>query len=238
MPVELGTFVLFEGGQVEVAEEAVDLLDALATWLPLLALASFGGAVWLATDRRRGAAQIGIAIAIAMAVTLVVARISRGEVLGGIDLERRRDAADEVWDVVVGSLVRQTVAVLLVGLLVAFVAWVVGPSRRATWLRTTTREQLRAVREGPLEGRTPTGLVAFVRPRRRALQGWTLALAFLVLWLVPEATPGIVVLVAAVVLVVVLAIELVGGGPGTRAPTGPRDDETAQPPGGGTGVRS
>ncbi|MDY7103579.1 MAG: hypothetical protein S0880_20555 [Actinomycetota bacterium] len=208
-PVELGTFVLFESGQVETLERSVDWLDRLATWLPLLAVGLAVGVVLVAIDRRRAVAQVGLAVAAAMALTLVIVRIARREALGQIVLERRRAAADEMWDAVIDGLRTQTVAVLLVGLILALGAWALGPSAWATNLRSALSGGISSAGEGRATGWLPEGVVAFAAAHRGLLQGGIAAAAFVLLIALPRLTPFIVVVVAILTALLVGAVAAV-----------------------------
>jgi hypothetical protein len=110
--------------------------------LPLLSLAAFGIAVWVSLWRRRTLLQIGVGAAITMALSLLVLRLARSQVLDQVANALYQAAAEAVWDIVLRGLVVQTVVVLLVGVIMAVVAFLAGPNPRAVAVRGSAQDFL------------------------------------------------------------------------------------------------
>jgi hypothetical protein len=72
--------------------------------LPPLALICLGGAVAVATDRRRALMFSATGVAVAAAVGLIAYLIGRSIVLGQFDDETQRDAVAAIWDAFLGDL--------------------------------------------------------------------------------------------------------------------------------------
>ena len=75
LPEDAGRIVILRADELDTAQNAFELLKTLAWVLPLLTLAAFGLAVWLAGDRRRAVRGIGITLAVVGLLGLVAAKL-------------------------------------------------------------------------------------------------------------------------------------------------------------------
>jgi hypothetical protein len=208
-----GEVVLLESDGLRGAQSAFALVERLRWLLPLVALTSFAGAVWLSRDRRQAVYRVGVAI---VALTLLFAaglRLTRQLAVGAIADEGAQEAALVVWRTFLDPLWAQTTVLGLLGALVALGAAVLGFS---AWARSSRRRALALAsrtRNAGAESHAPSSLVARLSPRKRAIQGWlvVLALGLLVLW--PQPTVGVLAFVAGALLLLVLAAELLAGSP-------------------------
>jgi hypothetical protein len=137
-----GKLVIYEGARLARMQQIVTILDRAGLLLPLLSLAAFGIAVWVSLWRRRTLLQIGVGAAITMALSLLVLRLARSQVLDQVANALYRAAAEAVWDIVLRGLVVQTVVVLLVGVIIAVGAFLAGPSPRAVAVRGAAQDFL------------------------------------------------------------------------------------------------
>jgi hypothetical protein len=124
--------VILRSDELDTAQDAFQLLKTLAWVLPLLTLAAFGLAVWLARDRRRAVRGIGIMVAVVGLVGLVAARLTQNYVVGSLVASRDdRVAANNAWNILT-ELMRGTFRLMIViGILFLIAAWLAGPGRRA-----------------------------------------------------------------------------------------------------------
>lgn len=133
---EIGEVVTVRRSQVAEVREGLNLLRRGSLVAAGLAIVLLVAAMALATDRRRMLARMGVGIAVTMLVTAIAVRFGRRIFLDHFEVTTRRDAVGSVWNRVFSTLADQTVALLLLGVLVAAGAWLVGPSSRATALRS------------------------------------------------------------------------------------------------------
>ncbi len=136
LPADAGRIEVLRSDELDTAQSAVHLLQVLAWLLPLLALAGFVLAVWLAGDRRRAVRRVGIA-AIAVGISgLLATRFAGSYVVDSLVAEtENRDAAANAWDIFTELLRSSFRGLAVVGVLVLVAAWLAGPGRRAVEAR-------------------------------------------------------------------------------------------------------
>jgi hypothetical protein len=130
------SFVILQSQQVAVAQQVLSLIDSLGLIVPLLALVFLFLAWLISLWRRRTVMWIGIGVAVAMVLSLILFALAQSVVLVNIVDPFIRLLAGEIWDVATRGLYIQTIIVLIVGLLFILGAWLAGPSRRAVGIRT------------------------------------------------------------------------------------------------------
>lgn len=204
LPAKSQQFVLFQSETLAQVQGLVDLLQTLAWVFPVLALACFAGAIGLSKRRRRTIERGAIGVAIAVAVELALLKTGRNLYLDAVTTKKSTPgAAAAVWDQLTSFLRTSGITVIVLALLIAFAAWVVGPSSAATSLRGWWHRALGRTGGSPDQDAGP--VETFVARSKPMLRGVGIAIAFIVLivWNNPTA---LTVLVIAVVLVVYLAI--------------------------------
>ena len=187
----------------------VDLLQTIAWVLPFVALACFAGAIALSGNRRRTVQRGAIGVAFAVAVQIVLLKAGRNLYLDAVTTKKSTPgAAGSVWDQLTSFLRTAGFAVIAVALVIAFVAWVVGPSSSATSLRGWWDRTLGT--SSASDAGAPGPVASFVARSKPLLRGLGAAIAFVVLiaWNHPTALTVLGVGVLFVVYLVVL--ELLG----------------------------
>jgi hypothetical protein len=136
IPADAGQIVILRSDELDTAQNVFQLLKTLAWVLPLLTLAAFGLAVWLARDRRRAVRGIGWVVVVVGLVGLAAARLTRNYVLNSL-VERRDDraAAGDAWNILTELMRGSFRLMIVVGLLFLLAAWLAGPGRRALTVR-------------------------------------------------------------------------------------------------------
>ena len=131
IPPDAGQIVVLRAEELDTAQNAFELLKTLAWVLPLLTLAAFAIAIWLARDRRRAVRGIGFTVAVVGILGLLAARLTR---LCRRLARRARDdrqAATNAWNIL-SELMRSSFRLMVaVGILFLVAAWLAGPGRRA-----------------------------------------------------------------------------------------------------------
>jgi hypothetical protein len=203
---------------VDKAQQAVRMLNTLASWLPWIGLAAFAGAIALARGRRR---KTLLWAALGTAIGLVLLRIGL-VVLRGVYLDQMPtdvmspQASAYVFDTVTRFLRDGIRLVFVIALLVALIAVLLG--RRAAIARAGGRVATAARRSWSSLSNGSVG--ATVARHTLAVGGAVVAVGalVLVLW---ENPSGLVVLVIAVIVALLLvAVWGMAQGVGRQRPAG------------------
>jgi hypothetical protein len=137
LPPQAGVVTIMRADQLDHLQTYGDILRRLPIVLGLLVLALYGGAVALARGRRRTivlACSFGF-----LAAGLVVLALRR--IVGNhvVDVLTRqgsaKPSADAVWSIGTTLLAEIASTAIIVGLVLAFVAWLLGPQKWAVGLR-------------------------------------------------------------------------------------------------------
>jgi hypothetical protein len=145
LPPDVGRIEILHSDQISAAQNAVNLLRRLALILPLLTLALYGLALYLAQGRRRETLRtIGFCF-IGVGIAIVVARSMAGNyVVGALTTTAASEpAANSAWGILTSLLQGIGVAVILYGLVMLLGAWLAGPGATASLLRREMTPGLR-----------------------------------------------------------------------------------------------
>jgi hypothetical protein len=136
IPADAGRIVILQADDLDTAQDAFQLLKTLAWILPILSLAAFGLAVWLARDRRRAVRGIGITIAVVGILGLVAANLTRNYLVDSLVAQRDdREAAGNAWNILTELMRGSFRLMIVVGILFLVAAWLAGPGRKALTIR-------------------------------------------------------------------------------------------------------
>lgn len=146
LPEGAAQIVVLRSSQLELAQDLVRLLKALAVVLVLLALALFALGVYLARGRRREALRAcGIGLLFAGAAALVARSLAGNAVVDALaTTESVQPAATAAWSIGTSLLVQAATATVVYGVLIVIAAWLAGPT---AWAVATRRELAPYLRE-------------------------------------------------------------------------------------------
>jgi hypothetical protein len=101
--------------------------------------------VWLARGWRRRAVRTSGWCFVAVGVLLLlIRRIAGDQIVNSlVKVESNKPAVHEVWNIATSLLYSIAVALIVYGLLIAFSAWLAGPTRSATFVRKALAPTLR-----------------------------------------------------------------------------------------------
>lgn len=225
---DLGKVVLVEDGQLGLVQDAVELLDTLSWFLPLLAVLLLVGAVYISKRRRTSTLRAAIGVFVMMVVLGLVLRISRNFLIDNAK-EENRQAIENIWDHVLRRLTGAMLGLAALSLVVFFAMWLTGKSNSSAAARARVSDWLDRLRGGKLGELTPEGLDEKIAPRRRAIQIGAILVTVAILWALPTLS-GTAVIVAAVLLgLFLLAVEFVVRPPKNAADAGPESDPEPEP---------
>jgi hypothetical protein len=224
LPEDSAEIVVYRSDTLTAMQRLIKVVDRLAWVLPIVALVAFALAIVLAVRRARVIMAIGVGVAVALIIELIVTRLARTEVLDLIRDEDVKTAAHTAWDDIVNTgFVAQTTLLVTIALLVSAAAFLFTATRRAlairegavqTWRqRVWFRPTVRALRER---------VAPALAPRRGLAQVLCLAMGLVVLLLWPSITWTVLLVVIGFVVGSLALVEVLGAPPG-RVATGPSD---------------
>ena len=118
-----GKLVLFENQQVADLQQIVSAVNILGLLAPLLGILAFAAAMYVSLWRRETLLWIGIGLAAAMLLSLIVFFYSSSNILVNAAEPVLRDLGTQIIHVVTQSLYSQTIFLMLTGILIAIAAW-------------------------------------------------------------------------------------------------------------------
>ncbi len=202
------SFVLVESAGITRAQTSYSVLNALGVWLPLIALALLVAGVAVARDRRRALLRGTLGVAAAMLVLgvgLTLVRVLYVQTTPADVLTS--ESAGNVFDILVRFLRTGLRTVGVLALVVAFAAWVSGPSSAARRTRGVLDRGVGSARSGAdAAGWRLSPVENFVTAHRRGLQVTAFLLGGLTLMFWNQPTVWVVLLVALVVAVLLAVI--------------------------------
>jgi hypothetical protein len=206
VPPVSATINIIDSKGLSSARAYVSLLQTLAWVFPVLGFAALVGSALVVRTRRRATIRAAIVLVAACAFTLVLLAIARSLYLDAATSPNvSRAAASAVFDILVRNLRYGLITLGVVGIIVALVAYFVGPSAPAVKARSLATAGVAGVRRRAGDaGYPPNSFEVFVGRHRHGLELGVAGLA--VLALVVWHAPGI----GAVLFLAVVALALVG----------------------------
>ncbi len=162
VPQDSAQITILKSDDLETAQNVTHFLEQVANFIWIFAVAAWVGAIWLARGRRRQEVRsLGIGL-IAVGILVLLARSLAGKYLVDhiVVNESARPAATDAWQIITKALAASGWVALVVGILVAIGAWLVGPGERATSARAAVAPTLR--RTGLAWGLFVAGMILIV----------------------------------------------------------------------------
>lgn len=196
LPADAAEVEVLRSDELELAQDAFNVLDALPVVSVVLSLGLFAVAVAVAPGWRRQAVRgYGFGLAAAGVAALVTAGLAGDAIVSSlVRTEAGEPAAREIWTIVTQLLDEAAAAAIGYGLALILGAWLAGPTRPATAVRRVS--------------------APYLREPAIAYAAFAAAAAAVVLWWAP--TPATRNPVTAIVLVILFAV----GFEGLRRKTG------------------
>ena len=148
VPDDAAQLKIMESDDLELAQDLVDFLKALAIGLVLVALALYTLAVYLARDWRREALRaVGFGLLAAGALALLARELAGDAVVDALaSTAGVEPAVEATWEIGTTLLEEAAGAALIYGLVTIFAAWLAGPTGWAVATRRALAPFLREPR--------------------------------------------------------------------------------------------
>ena len=155
-----GRVVIIKPNQLESLQAGVHLFKILRWVTAALALLLFVAAVYLAPDRRRTLLNCGLAVIVAGLFILVLRRVLGDVIIQAVTSgNSSAPAANDVWHIGTSMLRDIAASGVVLGVIVAFGAWLAGAGR---WATATRRFVAPVLRDQPAIAGCIVGIVVLI----------------------------------------------------------------------------
>jgi hypothetical protein len=208
------SFPIVRSDELPRIQRAAGLLDTLAVPLAFLAFLLLAVAVWLAPGHRRMLSIAGFGMAGAFLLLLGALSLGRTFYLSHLPPNSvPPDAAAVVWDTLMRQFTLRLQTLVVVGLVIALAAWVLGAGRVAVALRTGAGRLILASRAGAARlGWRPGPVDRWVAAHVAALRAAALVMIIGIYALWTRPTGAVVIWLTVALLVLVAVIEFLRRG--------------------------
>ncbi len=209
IPVIEKTIVVAQDDAFTLVQTVYQLAVAVGTWLPWIVIAFLIGGVLVANHRPKAIVWTAGGLALTMAILGAGLGVGRLFFVGAVSSVMPADAAESIYDGLIELMQSTIVAFLVLGILVALIAWFSGPWRPARAARGFAESGFTAVRRSAASHGVTTGSFGIALDRYRGVAYTAIAViaAVVVLFSRPLETSTVFVTVI-VALVALLLVEL------------------------------
>lgn len=199
--------VLFQSDQLEKIRDAAHLLDVIGNWLPVIVVVIGACGVLLAHQRRRALARTALGAAFACLVVAVVLVVVRRYYLDHLPSQVQSEAAAAaVFDTLLRFLKVSLRTAIVLGVVIALGAYLIGPGRLPRAIRGTSERAADSAARWAYGHQVRTGRVGTWTEAHRhwiALTALLIVALVFALWNHPTA---LTILLLVVILLAVLAL--------------------------------
>ena len=135
LPANFAAIPIYRGDQLSVAQRAVVQIKRGLTLLVIGSVLALGLALWISPRRRRTTLQLGIWLIVDVVALTTVLRAIRTQLIDQVPAGVMRAGVDSAVQVVFVTLRERGTQLLWLGILIALVAYLVGPGRLPVALR-------------------------------------------------------------------------------------------------------
>ena len=128
LKADAGQVTLLTSEALGPAQTAVMWFDRLVIILPIVTVLLAAATIWLSRRRRRTIIELGIGVAVALVVFYVITKRLSQMLIDRLQSETVAGVAQDIVQASIGPLADITLWVCVAGVVVAFVAWLVGRS--------------------------------------------------------------------------------------------------------------
>jgi hypothetical protein len=143
LPANFAQFTVYDGGRLRALQDAVVTFKRSLTLLIATTLVLIGLALLVTPQRRRTILQLGVWLVMAAVTVTAILRAVRAQLLAQVPAGTYRDGVAAAVTVITTILRERGVQIIWFGALIAVAAYLVGPGRGPTWLRSRVVEAVR-----------------------------------------------------------------------------------------------
>jgi hypothetical protein len=135
LPANFAAIPIYQGDQLSAAQQAVVQIKQYLTLLVVGSVLALGLALWISPRRRRTTLQFGIWLILLVGTLTVLIRNIRTQLIEQVPDGVYRSGVDAAVQIVFVTLRERGTQLLWLGIVIALVAYLVGPGRAAVALR-------------------------------------------------------------------------------------------------------
>jgi hypothetical protein len=137
LPPDAGQIRIMKADQLETAQEITKIFKSIAPFIPIVPLAFFAAAIWLARGRRRQAIRmVALAFVFTGLVVLVLRRVGGTYLVDDLVVsDTVKPAASNSWDIITSLLADGGRTIVAIGVVALLGTWVAGPTQSGTAVR-------------------------------------------------------------------------------------------------------
>lgn len=197
---------------------AYNILDTLGDWLPWIALLFLAAGVLVSTRRMRATVVAALSLVAGMALLAIGLAVGKEAILGSLPATASGGAVTVIFETVVHFMKVALRMVAVVGLVVAFFAFIAGGSAAALATRRSAGAGFETVKSWGRGKGVDTGGFGIWLGSQRVLIRWVLiAIGFLVIVAADTPTAGLVIWTTIGVVVLIGIVELLSASPAVVA---------------------
>ncbi len=200
------TIPLFESRDGGVIQTLASVIYSIRWFSIALSMVLLFAAYGVATNRRKLTVWIGSATTIAMLVSLIDGRLLKALVNSAVEDPVREAGVTAAGNIVFSRFITQSWIILLIGGTAATIAWIMGDSERARWVRAVFAD---TTPTDGADGADISPLITFVASHRRLLEWGSVALVGGLLLLAPLPPFGVVLAGVAAVILFIATVEYI-----------------------------
>jgi hypothetical protein len=126
LPADFGQITLLQNNALGPAKAAVHLFDTLVVVLLIVTIVFVVVTIWLSRRRRHTLIELGIGVAVALILTRVIIKQGSNLLVGQIQSGNGMGMVKDVVNASLKPLTTLTIWVVVIGLIIAIVAWLSG----------------------------------------------------------------------------------------------------------------
>lgn len=206
LPSSVGDIQVAQVKWLPFAHKLITRIDIWRILTISLLIITTAGAVFVSRRRRRTTITLGLTYAGIMALTLISVRIGR-EISANSVNAQYQEAVQNAYQIISHQLITQTFVIMLVGLLIAIIAWISGPSRSAQAITQRVKILLSGNAHKALFSKE-NSVTLWLKAQKRVVQ-WGYVAIIVAIMLFSHLTPLSLALFVVLMLIGVLFVELI-----------------------------
>lgn len=141
LPNSIGSITIIDASWLPIAHNVVSNIYLYRIMAVVLLVILLAVVIWVSSSRRKALIQTGLMLATLSLLMLVGIRLAKTILLSNVDASHL-EAANDVWETVIGPFTWQVLGYMFVALVVTAIAWMSGNTKTAMIIRKKFNQAL------------------------------------------------------------------------------------------------